>query len=273
MSNLSPVGWFFYIITQLGSELFFILFLSFIYWVIDDRLGRRLLYILLPSVWLNSFLKDILQMPRPPPSQRLVSAEGYGFPSGHAQNSVSLWGYLSTQIRETWVTITCTILIILISISRIYLGVHYLHDVLGGLVIGTLLLIAYLKLEPRLAESLGKLKCIHKILISLLLPPIFILIPYYMFPHPISSSYLAAMGALSGASIGIILERKYLKFSVEGTLMRRVLRYPLGILILLIILLIIGKLGVILPILYTKYFILGLFISLLAPAMFQKLQL
>lgn len=60
----------------------------------------------------------------------------YGFPSGHTSIAIAFWGTLLCLYREKWIRGICIALMILIPFSRLYLGVHFLADVLGGLVLG-----------------------------------------------------------------------------------------------------------------------------------------
>ena len=60
----------------------------------------------------------------------------YGFPSGHTSIAIAFWGTLLCLYRQKWVRGICIALMILIPFSRMYLGVHFLADVLGGLVLG-----------------------------------------------------------------------------------------------------------------------------------------
>lgn len=60
----------------------------------------------------------------------------YGFPSGHTSIAIALWGTLFCLYREKWVRGICIALMLLVPFSRLYLGVHFLADVLGGLVLG-----------------------------------------------------------------------------------------------------------------------------------------
>lgn len=62
--------------------------------------------------------------------------DSWGFPSGHASHAVALWGSLSLYLKKTWLGVTAAVMIVFISLSRMYLGRHFLADVLGGLLLG-----------------------------------------------------------------------------------------------------------------------------------------
>lgn len=100
---------------------------------------------------LNQLLKRILQRARPT-EYRIIQETGYSFPSGHSMISMAFYGYLIYLIYKhvknkyiKWISISLlSILICLIGISRIYLGVHYTSDVLGGFLISISYLVIYI---------------------------------------------------------------------------------------------------------------------------------
>ena len=100
---------------------------------------------------LNQLLKRILQRPRPT-EYRIIEETGYSFPSGHSMISMAFYGYLIYLIYKyvknkyiKWISIILlSILICVIGISRIYLGVHYTSEVLGGFLISISYLIIYI---------------------------------------------------------------------------------------------------------------------------------
>ncbi|SFR10386.1 phosphatase PAP2 family protein [Desulfoscipio geothermicus] len=112
-------------------------------------LGRRLAGTLLPAFsvtggWvLTEALKWLFHRPRPNENP-LVPADGFSFPSGHALMAVVFYGAiayllfinLSPSALRRLVTAGLALLILLIGISRVYLGVHYPSDVLAGFVAG-----------------------------------------------------------------------------------------------------------------------------------------
>jgi len=63
---------------------------------------------------------------------------GFSFVSGHAANSIGFAAFLSLVYRSRWVTLVAFIWALTISYSRIYLGVHFISDVVGGMLVGTL---------------------------------------------------------------------------------------------------------------------------------------
>jgi membrane-associated phospholipid phosphatase len=137
-----------YYITGLGSETFFILVLPAMYWLWNRRSGYRIALVYLGSVYLNSVLKAAFHTPRPVPTDcaRVMHPEtgpGYSFPSGHAQGSTVFWGQTAIEIRRKAMWVAAIAAIVLISLSRIYLNVHWPVDVAGGIFIGIVILRAY----------------------------------------------------------------------------------------------------------------------------------
>jgi len=87
-------------------------------------------------------LKEIIQSPRP--ISNLILETGYSFPSGHTTFSIVFLGLITYIFAKPKykipATITSTFLIAIIIFSRLYLQVHWLTDILGGLIIGTIIL-------------------------------------------------------------------------------------------------------------------------------------
>ena len=131
-------------ITTMGSATFYMVLLPPIYWLVGREEGHRLFFLFLASIWLNGLFKELFALPRPSAAEgvrQVVVETSNGFPSGHAQGSLTLWGFLAIQHR--WLRPLAAVLILLVSLSRLYLGAHYLTDVLGGLAIGALLLVLF----------------------------------------------------------------------------------------------------------------------------------
>lgn len=128
----------FVLITSLHGETFYVLSIAGFYWCVDRGLAARLAAVILPNVWLNSALKTAFGLPRPDPRQVAVLIEQVdpGLPSGHAQGSVAFWGYLAHRVRARRAWTAAIVLILAISLSRLYLGVHFPLDILAGWAIG-----------------------------------------------------------------------------------------------------------------------------------------
>lgn len=141
------------IITEFGSALYFTI-ISFILIILIKNKKTKLLIpsnVLLVTA-INLIIKEIVKRPRPS-INRLVSVSGYSFPSGHSMSSIAFYGYLIYLIHQKisnkylkWLLIIIlSILILLIGISRIYLGVHYASDVISGFLAGAIYLILFIR--------------------------------------------------------------------------------------------------------------------------------
>ena len=283
-------------LAALGSENFYVLVVPVIYWCIDASLGRRLSLFVLLSLWINSALKVTLKRPRP----YMVSADvkvpvgavdiGYGLPSGHAQTAVALWGAVAVEVKRNWVTIAVAVYVVLISVSRLLIGVHYVQDVAAGLLIGGVLLILYAWLEKSfgnwfqaqpLALQIGlvimvaaAMLAIHPGLIPISMPPN---MPYPLSLDDLLSPSVTPAAVVLGAGIGFILEYRYLHFNASGKAWKRLLRLSLGIVGVLILRLGLGSLFANLEPVWVfrliRYALIGFWIGYLAPWLFVQLNL
>ena len=123
-------------ITFFGDETFLLIIIPFIY-LYDRRVGIGLISSLSLAIWTTSTLKATLKVERPPKEFWKTSAAGYSFPSGHATDSAAFWGYLGIKYREKKIyPIIFGFIIFLVGLSRIYLGVHWTTDVIGGWIVG-----------------------------------------------------------------------------------------------------------------------------------------
>jgi membrane-associated phospholipid phosphatase len=137
---------FFELVTLAGYPLFLIMFLCFGYFALGSRRFFHTAMLLMAAGLLNSWLKDFGQDPRPDAIYALDGRVGdsYGWPSGHTQVAVVLWGYLAYTMRQNSAYAAAAIFICLQGFSRLYLGVHDLGDVFWGFVFGVLCLAAYI---------------------------------------------------------------------------------------------------------------------------------
>lgn len=150
---VQPVDWFVYHLVQnlkcdfmtsffklcsnLGSTWFYVILVLLL--VIfknkkDIWVGIHLLII----QGINRFIKALVKRARPPQIYHLVHETNYSFPSGHSMSAMAGYGLLIIEVQKsslkykTIIKVFLAIMIFLIGLSRIYLGVHYFSDVIGG---------------------------------------------------------------------------------------------------------------------------------------------
>lgn len=134
--------------TLLGTEYFYMLLIPILFVIFERRKACMFASVILISLLVNELVKTYFCMPRPEcqlfNSLNSSMAEGYSFPSGHAQGSMTLWGLIALHRKNSLkMIILCVSMIILISFSRLYLGVHYPLDIAGGWLIGGFILVVY----------------------------------------------------------------------------------------------------------------------------------
>jgi len=266
---------FFRAITSLGDELFYLLLFPFLLWCVDFYLGIRVGIIFLLSVYVNTGVKEIFQQPRPfdiLPEIQKAHASGYGFPSGHAQSSLVVWGSIAYCKKQTWIRSLSVLLILLIGFSRIYLGVHFPTDILGGWLFGGLILslsyFIFLKIKPDLTQG----NMIFKI-IGITLFPI-ILLQIQSSPDIISS-----VAALTGVGYGLLFFSSSIGGIRPGNWLQRLFSFLIGVIGIGILYL---GLKLILPSegqsfyqlsRFLRYLLLGIWISFGAPWLFIRMGL
>lgn len=139
-------------ITNFGGAIFLIIATIILFILIKNKkIGFSIISNLVIVTILNQLLKNILQRPRPN-EFRIIEETGYSFPSGHSMVSMAFYGYLiyliyiyvKNKYLKWTLIVLLSILICTIGISRIYLGVHYTSDVLGGFLISISYLVIYI---------------------------------------------------------------------------------------------------------------------------------
>jgi membrane-associated phospholipid phosphatase len=290
--------------TFLGQENFFFLVLPLIYWSVDAGLGLRVAFILTTSNYLNAIIKLLFASPRPywvsTQVEPLSVEYTFGTPSGHAQNAAALWGIMAASTQRAgkrWAWVAAILLIFFIGFSRLYLGMHFLHDVLLGWLLGFLLLFAFLRFwDPVVAWLQGKMMS-QQILIAFLVSLLMIVIGFltyaplnaYVFPvewtdnalragplpDPVSvEGILTSAGMLFGLAAGVAWIASRGGYETSGPLEKRALRYVIGLIGIVILWYGLGEVfprgetWIPLMLRYVRYSLVGFWVTAGAPWLF-----
>ncbi len=236
--------------TFLGKIEFYMLFITFLYWVVDARLGFRVFLVLLSTDIFGTAFKQLFRQPRPywiGDVDHMGQIEtSYGIPSTHASNTLSVWAYLAYQMKKRWLWVLAVATVLLIGLSRLYLGVHFPHDILGGWIIGLTVLFLYIKYEKRISEWLDSRSNGFQIGLGFALSLAFILIGLIVraIIAPTSDSgawahlstearsltfYFTLGGSFFGAVAGYAMMKSRARFQTGGPWGTRLVRYLVGI--------------------------------------------
>ena len=285
-----------------GTEEFFMLVLPILYWCVDALLGIRVAIILMVSISFNWALKMGFHAPRPYWYSTIVrgfdTETSFGIPSNHAQSAAVIWGIMAAYLRKWWGWLVAILLILLIGISRMYLGVHFPQDVALGWLIGGLLLWMALRFWGPVTAWAKKLSASRQVLAAFLASLVLFLLPLIPYawlkatnwqPPQEWAAYATqaislqdgatSAGTLFGLLAGLIWFARQGGFQTKGLWWKLVLRYLLGVAGVLII-----RFGLkfIFPegenilayfLRYLRYTLIGFWVSGGAPWTFVRLKL
>ncbi len=293
--------------TFLGYENFYLLILPLLYWSVDARLGLRVGFILMVSISFYGVTKLIFAAPRPywvSSSVKALSAEtSFGIPSGHAQDAVSVWGMLAAYIGKKWTWVVAGILIFLIGFSRVYLGVHFVHDVVLGWLIGTIILALFLRLWDSAAARIKAMTLGTQVALAFAVSMVFVIsgvalangLRDYQMPqdwlinaqrvgtgelNPVSLQGLfTSTGAFFGLAVGAAWIASTGGYQAQGPMWKRALRYIIGLVGVVILWM---GLGAVFPrqeefisyiLRFFRYALVGFWVSAGAPWLFFRFKL
>lgn len=135
----------FKIITNLGS-FWGILIVIFLVFLVNRKVSYICLGVSIIQTSLNRVIKAIVRRPRPNVDV-FIRESNFSFPSGHAMAITCLYGLLiyylyKSEIRyRKLLIVICVLIIVLVSLSRVYLGVHYFSDIIGGILLSSSLVL------------------------------------------------------------------------------------------------------------------------------------
>ncbi len=260
-----PLTEFMRFITALGYVEFFTIFLLILLFCFNLKKGFILFMILLWTALFTFILKDYFDLPRPfhvdsslefldgqlpddtdfsfhqrdaigfwegLPSDVLEvtrRSDGVenGFPSGHTSIAIAFWGGLAMMFRKRWMWTLATAMMILIPLSRIYLGVHFLADVIGGVVLGGAILSMFYFTVLR-SDRLSAFLSRDTYTMGFNLESFILLIAPWPFLLLLSPRVVPLIAATIGLGIGyLLLSRKGIPID-DAPIMHRIARLLLG---------------------------------------------
>ncbi len=234
----------FSIITRMGEEIFFLAFAIIFFWCVDKRQGYFVMMTGLFGTVLNQAAKLIFRIPRPwvyDPNFEVVgnakeAATGYSFPSGHTQNIAGTLGSVAASRPNKKKTAVCTVIILLVAFSRMYLGVHTLLDVGVSLIFALLLV---LLMRPVFADD----ESFDKYMPWVVATGVVISAALLIFVLAISGdetldSYNYESGlknacTLLGCTVGLVpayvIDKKYTKFDTKAPWYAQLIKIAVGL--------------------------------------------
>jgi len=151
---------FFKFLNFFDTDLFYFILIPMIWIGYNRKLGIKLFFVLILSIIVNYSLKNLFMLPRPcqiNPSFEIIKFKSYSFPSGAAQNAILIpLIFINHFKNKKWPIFIGSFYFLLISFSRMYLGAHFLSDLLGGWIVGVLLFLIYRYLFPKIEKHVSK---------------------------------------------------------------------------------------------------------------------
>ena len=224
------LDFFFNFISFLGEEYVYIGILGVIYYGINKRFGELLAFSLFLTASINTILKGLVGALRPfekyptrVENLRPETAGGHSFPSGHTQNFTTFTYTGAQHLRRTYVFIIAGVLSILMGISRMYLGVHFLEDVSVSFCLGIIIAILVFTLYNKYKDT----AILHRIYIGIIIG----LLPFVFFIQ--NKDFFTSYGLMIGFVGAMIFEQRFVNFDMDIVLWKKVVRVAVGILLML----------------------------------------
>ncbi|AIO18632.1 undecaprenyl pyrophosphate phosphatase [Candidatus Izimaplasma bacterium HR1] len=220
---------FFNMISFLGEQYVYILILGIVYYAYNKKLGEYLAFTLFFTGLFNNTLKLLVNAQRPfqkypdrVNNLRPETSTGHSFPSGHVQNFTAFLFAEGFYVKKVRFFVVASVLAALMAISRMYLGVHFLEDVLVSIILGILTAYAFSKFFFKLDDK--KLHILYIITITIFTPFVFLLGEEDLFK---------AYGLMIGLLGAMMFEKKYVKFTMDVSLIKKVIRVVSGLVVML----------------------------------------
>ncbi len=241
MSSGSFLTPFFLIVSGIVTSSALYIPIAGIYWSVNKKQGTAILFSCMYGAFLNQLLKCSFCVYRPwvrdpsimPPAEALKESGGYSFPSGHTSLAAAVFGSAAVwQKKRRWVGVLCGLLILMVMLSRLYLGVHTPQDVLTGLAVTLILIpLAYRITDICAVRRNADIAVAAAGVVSGVLMLLYISLKAYpadlaadgsllVDPREMVIECYSAAGALIALSGGWLIERRLIRFGTEGISIR-----------------------------------------------------
>lgn len=222
-----------FLISYLGAGEIMMVLMIVVYFAIDKRIGKKIAFACSTStVLINGCVKTIFNAARPfqfegrehlrKLSEAKDGATGSSFPSGHSCNTGTLYGTICFNAKQMWIKIVCICLMVLVPISRLYLGVHFPGDVVIGLILGLVLAAACGLLYDKLSNT--KWFYIACGIIAVCVIPFIVL----NWNTPNTKDLFNCYGLFLGIVLSFFIEEKWINFTMDVVWWKKLLRVVAG---------------------------------------------
>ena len=233
-------------VTHLGEETAFLVIALIVFWCVDKYHGYYLLGVGLFGNMANQFLKITCRIPRPwvrdpgftALEAAIPEAGGYSFPSGHSQTAVGTFGCIAATQKSRIVRWVCVVIMILVPLSRMYVGVHTPADVLVGS--GMALVMVYAFRPLMLGAGKRSVPLVFATMLFFSISYV-LYVERYPFPADVDAhNYGSAvkngytfLGCFAGVLIVWFADEKKLHFSTDAVWWAQILKAVLGLALVL----------------------------------------
>ena len=228
-------------ISMTGEIVIPLFIILFIYWCLDKKRGFAVTLSMLTALITTQIVKAIVRYPRPfmvypelISGGRLETATGYSFPSGHSTGASSFYGSLAVIFSSRILRAIAIILIIMVPVSRMYLGVHWPMDVFAGTIIGLISAFLLAPMFLQMQESRESFLMFTMIYGAICLASAAIsafLLDMALIEDLAFSDFSSNMAIAAGVLIGANIEKKHIDFTSEGTIGKKAARYIIGLIL------------------------------------------
>jgi len=223
--------------TILGEEYVIIAVAMLFFWCIDKKKGFASLFPMLVAVNVMNIVKVLVRFPRPwtvltdLDVVRKETATGWSFPSGHATMTSSFYGGLAALFKKKHVQYICLFLILVVSLLRVYLCVHWPTDVIIGLTLGMTCAFFLTRYAISFQENVyrdAKKMMFYAALMMVAGLVVAILCQTGTIDNEMNKDLYAGLAISGGVLFFSTLEQTTVAFKVDGSAGLKVLRYVVG---------------------------------------------